>query len=306
MNRLQCLLVLCTFLCTSPAMSHADTWLSTADHYSQPKNPEAGASMQLFMPGASWGLPEASIFKASTQFLLRAKDDELKSMLDALRQRHVSLAVEGLTLVYQEHCGRGIEGYENSAAIPEMAERVKRAGGTVAYVAMDEPIWMGSHAIGQGFCHDSVESVAEQLAPNVRALKSAFPSVKVGDIEPLALDANVLLRFASSFRSATGEPLSFIHADINWRSPWQQTLAAWKGALHQAGIRLGVIFNGDNDAASDQQWTDSAIERFRTVMADPTIAPDDAIFQSWALRPTKMIPDTDPYSMTGMLRRSRQ
>ena len=144
------------------------------------------------------------------------------------------------------------------------------------------------------------------MAFNVRALKSAFPSVKVGDIEPLALDANVLLRFASSFHRRTGEPLSFFHADINWRDPWRQRLATWKNALHSAGIQLGVIFNGDNDATSDQQWTDTALERFRTVMADPTVAADDAVFQSWMLHPIKVVPDTDPYSMTGMLRRSKQ
>jgi hypothetical protein len=284
----------------------AATWLAGGDPYAQPKNPAAATYMEIFAPNASW---HADVLKTSTQFFMRAKDNEIVQMTDMLRARHIALAMEGLMMVGTKRCGTGFEGYEGPQAIPGVAERVRRLGGTIEYVAMDEPLTFGHFSTRVGACQDSVDSIASQLVDNVHALKSAFPNIKIGDIEPLddrtADRLDTMLAFADAFKKATGEPLAFYHADVNWGSHWRPQLAEWKRRMHAAGMRLGVIFNGDNNAPSDKQWTDSAIERFRTVMTDSSVAPDDAIFQSWALRPTKMAPDTDPYSLTGMLKRSK-
>jgi hypothetical protein len=277
--------------------ANTQTWLSTVDPYSAPRNPDANAIMQLFEPDAKWGAPDVNVFKASTQFLLRSKDEELKSMLGGLARRRVALGVEGLILVYRDNCGRGVEGYESRNAIPYMITRVQRAGGALKYVAMDEPIWMGHHATGERFCQDSIENIAEQLAPNVRAIAAAFPQAQIGDIEPLAMDASVLLQFAKAFQATSGEPLAFVHADINWRSSWQQRLAEWKTALHGAGIRLGVICNGD-DRRGDLAWTASAISNCQEVLQDTRTRPDDVIVQSWGRAPKKMLPVDEPDTLT--------
>ena len=42
-----------------------------------------------------------------------------------------------------------------------------------------------------------------------------------------------------------------------------------------------MIFDGDPQDQTDVAWTERAVERYRNVMADGTMRPDDAIFQSW-------------------------
>jgi hypothetical protein len=284
----------------------AETWFASPDPYSAPKNLMLRSTyMDLFEPSQTW---RVDVFKASTQFLLRAKDEEIVRMLEVLRSRNMKLAMEGLMLVVTDRCGKGIEGYEGLQAIPRVAKRVIQLGGVISYVAMDEPLTFGHFSNRKDACQDSVESLAQQLAPNVAALKAAFPKIQIGDIEPLddrtADRIDAMVDFINAFKRATGEPLAFYHADVHWHSQWRPQLAIWKQRFHAVGARLGVIFNGDG-RDDDLRWTDNAVQRFRAVTTDRAVSPDDAIFQSWDTAPS-IGPDADPHSLTGMVKRIQQ
>ena len=77
-----------------------------------------------------------------------------------------------------------------------------------------------------------------------------------GDIEPLNQHTvgriDTMLTFATEFRRATGEPISFIQADIGWGGDyWRPQLVEWQKKADAAGIGLGVIINGDNQDKDD-------------------------------------------------------
>lgn len=285
----------------------AEVWLSGVDAYAQPNNPSSSAFMRLFEPGAKWDAAAARIqvFKVSTQFLHRAADAEISAVIEGLRRRNIALAMEGLMLPASVRCGNGVEGYSGPHVMQEIADRVKHLGGTIRYVAMDEPIWFGNHQGGLNACHDSIETLAEQMVPNVHALKAAFPAIEFGDIEPVndhtrsQLDA--MLEFARAFRAATGEQLAFAHADIIWQDDWRSQLIEWSTRLRKAGMRFGVVFNGDPQDGTDTDWTAHAAERYAAVMADSRMRPDAVIFQTWMQRPTRTVPDNEPGTLTSIV-----
>jgi hypothetical protein len=289
------------------APARADIWFAAVDSYSQPTNPTGAEFMRLFTSDAEWNAAAAKvqILKASTQFLHQATDAEVSAVIHGLQSRHIKLGMEGLLLVESARCGRGVESYGGRGAIQALADRLVRLGGTISYVAMDEPLWFGNYASGPKNCHDSVEDLAQQMAPNVRALKAAFPAIQFGDIEPINAKSvgriDTILQFARAFREATGEQISFVHADIIWQQDWRPQVIEWKARLHREGIRFGVIFDGDPQDQTDVAWTERAVERYRNVMADGTTRPDDAIFQSWMLRPTRLLPDFKNGTLTNVV-----
>jgi hypothetical protein len=290
--------------------AQASTWIAGVDRYAQPKNPAGSAFMELFRPGAGWAeaATKIQVFKVSTQFLHHSSDEELINVIQSLKARHIALGMEGLMLVESKRCGIGVEGYGGPGAVPALSERVKRLGGEIVYVSMDSPVWYGSRATGLDTCQDDVEMLAKQMEPNVKALKTAFPAIRFGITEPLNVHTvghiDVMLKFAAAFKAATGEPLSSVHADIIWRQPWKPQLEEWKRKLHAAKIQLGVVCNGDPVDKSDLDWTNSALNRYRAVTSDPTTRPDDVVFQSWMPRPERLQPDSDPATLTGLVRRS--
>jgi hypothetical protein len=60
----------------------------------------------------------------------------------------------------------------------------------------------------------------------------------------------------------------------------------------------GVIFDGDPGDKSDVEWTRHAVTRYRQVMSSPQTVADEVIFQSWQNRPTHMLPEYQPGTLT--------
>ena len=263
--------------------------------------------MATFEPGAPWSRAASvtNVFKVSTNFLAHAPDQALASFVEGLRQRHIALAVEGLMLQPGPACGRGVEGYTGPNALGRIAIRLRSVGGTIAYLAMDEPVYFGHTKTGPNTCNDSVESLASQIAPKIQMLRNAFPQMVVGDIEPLTDQTQdslgTILAFARDLTRDTGVPLSFIDADIGWRSDYRRQLVTWRNTLHSNGIRLGVICHGDPNLDSDQIWASQSVQRYRAVVSDPATRPDDVIFQSWMPRPVYMLPDNRFGTMTSIV-----
>ncbi len=272
--------------------------------------PGAPDYVATFEPGAPWARAAAvtNVFKVSTNFLAHAPDEALVAVIQGLRQRHIALAMEGLMLQGRPACGRGVEGYTGPRAIERIVDRVRALGGTISYLAMDEPVFFGHTKLGPNTCNDSLDSLAAQIAPKIRLLRQIFPGIVIGDIEPLtdetAGSLETILMFARALERATGVSLSFVHADVGWHSNYQPQLATWREGLHSNAMRLGVICHGDPNLNSDQVWASQAIQRYRIVASDPATRPDDVIFQSWMVRPTYMLPDDRFGTMTSIVARA--
>jgi hypothetical protein len=115
------------------------------------------------------------------------------------------------------------------------------------------------------------------------------------------LVTSTILQWTQAYQSATRQPLACFQADVQWTGPWQQQLAELKNRLHTAGIKLGIIYNGDGNAQTGLQWTQQAEQRIRMVEASPALVPDQALIQSWTRQPDRMLPENQPGTMTNMI-----
>lgn len=310
-----CMLLASLFNGLAQPAAAGDVWLSAIDpvvQKEQKHNDTPKDYMDLFRPDAPWARAASGLraFKISTQFGLRSTDDQLRTLIDGLKRRHIALAVELAMLVGTERCGITVEGYASPNGVETLARRINKFGGEIDYVAMDEPVWMGHVAKGVTHpeirgavrCEDSVADLVDQIVPKVAILREIFPNVQIGDIDPVhgryPSEIDDLTTFADLFRNKTNIPLSFVHADISWDSNWQPLLRELAERMHSRGISVGVICNGDAKELRNEAWIAQALQRCQTIAADPNIRPDQLIVQSWYPAPTKMLPETEPGALT--------
>ena len=297
---------------TPLAARSAEIWLS-------PQNPLPLRGMQpvaaldyfeLFKPDAPWTdvADKIRVFKLPYGLALYGTDEQLRSIFGGLRQRGIALGLEVMALTGRKDCGEKVEGYSKPGAIAEIAERIHRLGGDLQYVAMDEPLWNGHAFAGRNACRAPLADIAADIAGTVRAIKHVFPAAHIGDIETLGRTepadlSEELLTWTKLFATATGQPLAFVHFDVVWSGPWLQQYERLVPRLRAAGLRVGMIYNGDADDQTDLAWTKHAEQRFVTLEANPALAPADAIFQSWVAHPSHVLPDTQPGTLTWLVGR---
>jgi hypothetical protein len=265
--------------------------------------------MDMFKPNAPWSVAASGLtaFKISTQLVLRGTDEQLRTVIDGLKSHHIALAIELGVLTATDRCGKNTEGYGSPAAVEAVAKRIKSLGGQLDYVAMDEPVtWghekTGSNVQGFNYCHDEVADLADQAAPKIAILQRYFPNVQIGEIDAINSRlphlASDIIEFIDTLHNKTGLKPAFVHADVAWDSNWQPMLEDLTRRLCARGVRVGVVFDGDLSAASDDAWVAQALERYRSITSNLNTKPDDVVFQTWSPRPTHMLPETDPGSLT--------
>jgi hypothetical protein len=283
----------------------SDVWLSGVDPYvRQTMTSDQSDYMALFTPSAPWKRAATGLvaFKTSTQWIMHASEGDLTAMFVDLHRRGIALAVEALmTPVTTKSCGNNVEGYSAPGYMASMAARIKKLGGGLKYVAMDEPLWYGHHYTGPHSCQSTISDLVESLAVNVKAIRGVFPNVQIGDIEPMPwanspnwLDE--LMTFVSDYHTTTGTPLDFIHADVQWTNNSLSSLQRFTDRVHDAGTKVGFIYNGNATDLTDEGWTMRAEQRFITI--EKVIIPDQAILQTWMRYPSRMLPETQPGTMT--------
>jgi hypothetical protein len=265
--------------------------------------------MNLFRPDAPWtrAASKIQVFQSSTQFLHRSTDEQLSTVINDLRRRHIALGLEG-EIMQASQCSQGIPGFTGINVWRIVVDRVARLGGKIEYVAFDGPVAFGHYnALKKDTaCKYTIEELVRNIAPQIEVIKTAFPDVKFGDVEPVSgvsigkMDDN--MQFAKEFFRQTGVRLSFMHADIVWYEPTlRRQLVEWRKRLHEAGIGYGVIIDGSGIDKSDLEWTRHAIERYGLVTNDPAVKPDDYILQTWGRYPTRYLPETQLGTLTSVV-----
>lgn len=259
--------------------------------------------------GSVSALGGVNVFKVPTQYVLAAPEAELQAVLDGIRHNHLKLAVEGLMLEGQRaECGHGVEGYSAPGTMRKVAERIQHLGGTLDAVAMDEPLWFGSHYHGKQNCLDPVAVVAQQLVGSVRDILAVFPQARIGDIEPVVDVADtqwsaLLASWPALYQAGVGRKLDFMHADIVWDQRWQASLTQTDKAMHEANVPFGIIYTGDGDAPTAADWTASAEMHFGIIEDELGVVPQQVIFQSWEPQVAHLLPESEPGSLLSLLDR---
>jgi hypothetical protein len=265
--------------------------------------PVAPDFLDLFRRNSPWtqAASHGEVFKIYPQFVLSASDADLKSVIVGLQQRNIALALEFGLLTNPTLCGK-IEGYCGEQIGPAAA-RVKALGGTLAYVAMDEPLWFGH--LQQG---TSIAAMAPDVAHQVATLYSVFPNCQVGENEPLPSAmapsdwAAQIGAWQAAYRAATGIPLSFFHAEVIWPDANSRAqMLAVAADSRAGGTRFGIIYDGNTTDPTGVAWTTDAEDFFSYI--EQTFIPDDAILQTWAPQPDHALPETQPGTMTYLVNR---
>lgn len=190
-----------------------------------------------------------------------------------------------------------------------IAERLTSLGGTLDYVSFDSPVWFAHHSPGPRHCMDSLPAVAQQMIEPARALKTAFPHLSFVDTEPLnnQTDAGFLeevLQFAIEFSKATGYRVDTIHADPIWHDNWVPQFQSWQLKTRASGMRFGVICRGSALDKTDQEWTREAVQVIGQARSTGRGVPDDIVIETYSAKPARMLPETDPASMTWIVRQA--
>ena len=269
--------------------------------------------LELFQPGAPWSSAQShvEIFKMYTQMLLPSvpgsfSDAQLQQIFTFLASHHIALALEFGPLTPSAQCGASVEGFAGEVAL-EVATRIQQLGGTLQYIAMDEPMYFGSLYSGPNACHWTAQQVAVNAVQNIAQIKSVFPNVIAGDIEPTpgtGASADWLNQYAvwvDAWKAAAGAELPFFHFDVNWTLDWRPSLERMREALHRRGIRFGIIYNGWNSDTTDAGWIDDSQSHYAEWEGQGGATPDHVIFQSWKANPTHVLPETDPTAFTFLI-----
>jgi hypothetical protein len=286
--------------------SAPQVWFSPA--FSHGEHSGSVDNLALFQASSPW--PEARgrvhVFKIAVHTLNQMPDEDLANMFSFLDKAHIAFAVEYGMLTASDACGRGVEGFKPENMPTHVANRVKKMGGRIRYIAMDEPLFFGHYFNGNNACHWTIDAIARNAALNVRQFREMFPNIEIGDIEPVnAIKSNDwsegVRDWIEAYRKETGVPLAFFHDDMIWREPIAGRTRMLVGLLQAHSIKFGVIFNSRGDVGSDQEWLDSAKRNIDEYRASGLKAPDQVIIQSWKPYPTHVLPESNPLTLTHLV-----
>jgi hypothetical protein len=226
--------------------------------------------------------------------------EALTGMASRLKEKHIKLGMESLALSWvgfeKEHCGKGVESFTDPSGQAQLARKIKNAGGELAYVSMDEPLFNGRYYSGANACHDSIQTVAARAAAIMREYQKIFPDVVIGDTEPFPALTKLphwqsdYKQWLEAFNQAVGKPITYLNIDINWPEDnwrWQQSLQEAVRFARENHLQVGIIYNAafPEGARSDEQWLSRAVDNVTQIENRLHIVPDKALFESWAWFP---------------------
>jgi hypothetical protein len=265
--------------------------------------------LSLFSPTAPWqqAASHVQVFKIYG-VVDNFSDADLTNLIANLKSRNIALALEWPVLS-SSTCGAGLEGFGGS--LLPLVQRIQALGGTLSYLAMEQPFQWGSLYQGSNACQWTAQQVATNALVEINQAQTVFPNLLVGDITAIPSFPYVTNWVAQygiwfdTWRSLTGAPLAFFHLDVNWTEPnWQAAIAAVRPAVEQRGIPFGIVYNGFLTDESDSAWMADAENHFVEYEVTSGYAPPEQVnFQSWNPNPTHVLPETDPTAFTYLIDR---
>jgi hypothetical protein len=265
--------------------------------------------IQLFEPEAAWqsAANRIQVFKLYGEWVSNhPADAQLKKVIADLNRRGLAIAIETGPLNPEAECGNGIEGSATIESGLQMARAIKGAGGTLHFIALDEPYYYGHFYDGPNACHWNAEKIAGDVDKFIKAVRNIFPDVTIGDTEPLAgpAGAKEYQDWLDTFYKVNGYHLAFIHMDIDWSRPkWTEEVKAIQEHGNKIGVPVGVIYNGNAFDKTDEAFLSATGERVKKLELVTGVQPDHVIFQSWNDKPDRVLPDAEPYTFTGFINR---
>lgn len=288
--------------------------------YGQPSAPwqngfGAKDYLDLFDANAPWAeaAKRVQVFKMYMFAIDGLSNAQLRRLVVDLNRRGIALALEVQPLTGSATSEAfAADKTKTAAEATELRiRRIESVGGSVRFLAMDEPLTFGPRPAPEGAAL-SVEQVAAQVYEYVSIVSRAFPGIVIGDIEYEAVGLEASKAFLEAYRKASGTPMPFLHWDVNWRAglpatgssfnwpDWPERAKALETYCREHGTKFGMIYNGNFDATSDAEWIGQAVDHVATYEGLGG-NPDHAIFQSWHRYPQHVLPETDPTAFTHLI-----
>jgi hypothetical protein len=297
-------------LLMSTATNAQELWFSAGDDLkvngvvSHPEFPE------LLKPNSPWkvGLSHLNVLQFRAAYFPRkaAEGDaaEVATILDFLKAHNIALGITA-PMMPSETCGSGTEGISVPRQIDLYARQLKALGAPLQYVVIDEPLYYAHEYKANKACELPIGAVAEGVARNVKAIRGYYPHAKFILVEPeqmLKGGPTELADFLDAYKTHVDEYPQSVRFDVQWQRNWQSELPPFIRMLHDRGIGYGIIYNAKQAPRDDIAWIASAKENALAFEKAIREKPDHVMIQSWNPNPTKILPENNPYTMTGFLK----
>lgn len=308
------------WFCGPPLALSQEIWMSAGPHINHPApgwEEIRTDSGDMWKPDAPWATvaSQVKVMGLVVPNLDRVTDSDLRLLLDDLKRRRIALEIGAGLIVRSDRCRSNTEAYVAPGALERVFEKVRRNGGEVKYVQMDEPYFWGHRYSGPTACHESAQAIANAVAESVRLVRTYFPNAQIGDSEVVDDSrpwVDDLAAWADAYQQATGEKLAFIDADLNWKKESIKNLVPLSKALKVRGIPLGIIydaaakgeegwFDPNSVENSDTGWVQNAIKHYTQVESDLGVHPDHAVFATWVRYPTRDLPEAKSGTFTNLV-----
>jgi hypothetical protein len=197
------------------------------------------------------------------------------------------------------------------AATLASVRAVESAGGTVSYLAMDEPFVSGRATVCGG---PALEPTADRIATYVAAVAGGSPNLRVGLIEAYPFSSADAIESILTLLKARNVAPAFIHMDVDWHlsgtAAFRRDMARLQSFAAAQHMPFGIIMTGYDGNADPLYAVD--VYGLTGLVSDTFTSwdrmPDHLIFQSWAVSSTGLLitpqnlPEDRAFSHTEMLR----
>ena len=298
----------CWLLTMSPATALPEIWFAPPDNMPRFGIVPMADFPRLFDPEPAWlrALSHVHVFSLGSFYIQRAPEADLRRVLGFLEAHRIALDV-GLQALPSEDCGQGVEGITPSVKEPiAVARRLRQMGANVRSFSFDEPLEYGHIYKGRAACRYPVREVARRVGMTVQGVREFYPGARfidyeVAQDEPLPEWKETLSEWLSAFKAETGDSLDGLLIDVHFRDSWEEPIRATIDILHANGVRAGLFLTaGGGSTVTDESWMEEAKGNVRSVFR-AQLPLDFVDITTWAKHPTRILPETDPLSLTSLI-----
>ena len=302
-------LMLVVLAVQSPLAAHAtELWFAPGDDLNVKGTVNRTDFQELFVPGSPWqtGLSRINVLQIRSPWFLRMPEAAVKQVISFSVEHRIGLAVP-LDSVASDTCGQNVEGFTSTKGMQFYPRELRKRGVPLEYVVLDEPLYYGHEYSTSTTCNFPIQEVAKRVAYSIRTVKSYYPAIKVVLSEPeQSLSGGVveLAEFLDAYRRELGEYPSAMRMDIQWHKDWPSAIPSLLSMLRSRHVGFSLIYNATRGglAPSDSDWVRSAEANVQTYRSRFRQPPNQIVIQSWDKRPGRVLPESDPTTMTGFLK----
>jgi hypothetical protein len=192
----------------------------------------------------------------------------------------------------------------------DAVKAIENAGGTLAYLAMDEP-WVSGRARACG--GPALEPTADRVATYMSAVSRAYPGLKIGLIEAYPFSRADAIESMLQMLRARGVPPAFLHMDVDWHAlgagEFVRDMKRLQSFAAAQNIPFGIIIVGYNGEADPLYALDAAgiSNLIAEAFGSWESMPEHLIVQSWVVTATGLfitpsnLPESRPFTHTNLV-----